>query len=323
MRITIITPSFNQAQFLEQTIDSVLSQKGVDLEYMIFDGGSTDGSVEIIKKHEHHLAYWQSERDNGQSHAINKGLSRAKGEIVNWLNSDDYYEPDALATIGEAFESETVNVVCARSKVILNDQVLYETSGTDVFHDNLPKTIGWARTDQPETFFRRSAFKSVGPLNESLKYVMDKEWWIRYLLTLGSKGIIKLDKCIVNFRHHAASKSISQAEGFEKETLGIFHAIAMHSGNNDYAQFLYSQLKNEIEGIAFSFPPIDRAFGRQIIDYFMLRKADEFYYQLQFGKAKSLLASINKESLNATDQRLHEKLLFRSRFPEWLIKFIR
>ena len=105
-KITIITPSFNQGNYLEQTIDSVLSQNYSNLEYIIIDGGSADNSVDIIKKYEKHLAYWVSEKDKGQTNAINKGLKIATGDIVNWLNSDDYYEPDALHKVADAFDEK-------------------------------------------------------------------------------------------------------------------------------------------------------------------------------------------------------------------------
>src|SRR5690554_6525455 len=115
MKTSIITPAFNQGNFIEETIDSMLSLGYSYLEYIIVDGGSTDNSLEVIKKYEKHLHYCVSEPDRGQSHAINKGLKRATGDIINWINSDDYLEPGALKTIAEAFENPDTNVFIGRS----------------------------------------------------------------------------------------------------------------------------------------------------------------------------------------------------------------
>jgi glycosyltransferase involved in cell wall biosynthesis len=111
-KISIITPSFNQGKFLEETILSIISQKYPSLEFIIIDGGSTDESVEVIKKYGQHITYWISEKDNGQAEAINKGFEKATGEIITWLNSDDLYEKDALLTIGKMFaESPDVDFI--------------------------------------------------------------------------------------------------------------------------------------------------------------------------------------------------------------------
>src|SRR5690606_26910277 len=117
-------------------MDSVLSQNYSNLEYIVIDGGSTDGSVEIIRKYEKHLKYWVSEGDRGQSHAINKGLARCTGDVFNWLNSDDYLEPGALHTIAKIFEDPECNVFIGTSNVVKEGKVLRQSRGTDVYAGN-------------------------------------------------------------------------------------------------------------------------------------------------------------------------------------------
>ena len=116
-KISIITPSFNQGQFIEETIRSVLLQGYSNLEYIIIDGGSTDDTLEIIEKYSDFITYWISEPDEGQSHAINKGLAKATGEVFNWLNSDDYYLPNALLSLGQYFaDHKDTNIFCGQLK---------------------------------------------------------------------------------------------------------------------------------------------------------------------------------------------------------------
>ena len=127
-RISVITPSFNQGAFLERTIDSVLSQGYGDLEYIIIDGGSTDNSVDIIKRHAKHISYWVSEKDRGQSHALNKGFARATGCYISWLNSDDWYEPDALSVFVECFkENPQAGMIIGAGQILdQNGKLIYD-----------------------------------------------------------------------------------------------------------------------------------------------------------------------------------------------------
>lgn len=324
MRISIITPSFNQAQYLEQTIDSVLSQNHPNCEYIIIDGGSTDGSIEIIKKHEKHLAHWESAKDRGQSHAINKGLSRASGEVVNWLNSDDYYQPDSIKIVGDYFADPATNVLCARSNIVKNQKTIRQSTGTDVYQNNLTKTIGWARIDQPETFFRRSAYEKVGLLNENLHYVMDREWWMRYLFLFGLEGIRKVDDVLVNFRLHDQSKTESKQIDFEREGNLLFLGLANQAGSQEIISFMGNMLNVGQINYNQQFPIVNMELAKHAIQYFLLYKADQEYYRLNFKVAQQFLHQIDGRCFTSEDKKLWDKLSFRLKYwPAPIVKLIR
>jgi len=323
--ITIITPSYNQGHFLEQTMDSVLSQNYPNLEYIVIDGGSKDNSVEIIKKYEKYLTYWVSEKDKGQSDAINKGLKKATGEVVNWLNSDDYYEKDTLKIVGETFENSNLQVLCGKSRIFhdTGNRTSHFSSGTDIYKDNLAKTIGWARIDQPETFFRTTAIEQMGLINPKFHYVMDKEWWIRYLLLFGLSGVESVDKILVNFRLHGESKTVSQKTGFQKETNSLFYELAELFELSQYIPTLssLSQIEKLLETDFYQ--KMDKNLIEQALNYYLLYKSDEYYYFGNNQQAKKCLSAIQKECLAASDQKTFQELQRKTKIPAPLIKILR
>ncbi|NJO00630.1 MAG: glycosyltransferase [Bacteroidia bacterium] len=314
-KITLITPSYNQGAYLEQTICSVLDQQYPNLEYMIVDGGSQDNSLAIIQKYAAHLHYWVSEPDQGQSHAINKGLQRASGDIINWLNSDDYYETQTLRTVAEAFQATGAKVVSGRGRVFGdNNQTLTYSRGVDVYPGNLAKTTGWARLDQPETFFHHSAIERLGPLDTRLHYLMDRDWWIRYLLHFGLSNIYQIPELLVNFRIHGSSKTGSQAAHFQTEREAYWIALARHYGQEPYAHLLEELFGPPRPLKLTNLPPADPALVRQMLHYYLLLRADECYAQNQMLLARRLLAQIDPQALAPADKSLWQKLRFRSKY---------
>ncbi|NEQ99871.1 MAG: glycosyltransferase, partial [Cyanothece sp. SIO2G6] len=200
-RISIVTPSFNQGKFIEETIRSVLLQGYPNLEYIIIDGGSTDNSVEIIQKYEQFLTFWISEKDQGQAHAINKGLELSHGEVLGWLNSDDMYVKGTLKTIQKAFQRYSDCIVVHGNRILINEH---------------SKVTGWISLSSfdPENksfnvcsetaFWSRAAMGQVGFLNENLQFAMDLEFFGRLYF---SGFFIKLNDYLGYFRCHPLSKS--------------------------------------------------------------------------------------------------------------------
>ncbi len=234
--ISIVTPSYNQGHYLEQTIRSVLLQGYPALQYIVIDGGSTDASVDILRKYHPWLAYWVSEPDAGQTDAINKGFARCTGQVFNWLNSDDYYQPGALLAVGSRFgEDPRTEVVCGAERIFKDaDPGDWQLGTGSSVRDTLEQTIFTGHIDQPPTFFRRAAIQGLLPLSAALKYLMDVELWLRYLLAAGQDRIVRTDEVLVNFRLHDQSKTVSQARLFKHERAGILRSLGEQIGVPGY-----------------------------------------------------------------------------------------
>lgn len=193
-KLSIVTPSFNQGEFIEDTIVSVLDQNYPNLEYIIIDGGSSDNSVEIIRKYEKFLAYWVSEKDRGQSHAINKGFEQASGDIYSWLNSDDRLEPGALSAVVDAFKKypETGVFVGHGRKVDRSGNTQYYKKPDELTFEGICKWMDGGNFMQPSCFFRRSAWEKAGPLNENVHIALDVDLWLRMVKHVPFRAIDKL-----------------------------------------------------------------------------------------------------------------------------------
>jgi glycosyltransferase involved in cell wall biosynthesis len=220
--VTVITPSYNQAQFLEATICSVIQQDYPNMEYMVIDGGSTDGSQEIINRYADRLAYWISEKDSGQSQAINKGLARVHGKILGWLNSDDVLKPGTISRVVEVLNQRSdIDVVYGRLDRIdpLGNLVPTPQLPKDKVEFDKQTALMECVVNQPGCFWRRSIMDKVGLLNETLHYGMDFEYWTRMLLA-GAR-FKRLDDTVAEFRLSPASKTVSQTTQMALEAISI------------------------------------------------------------------------------------------------------
>lgn len=208
-KISIVTPSYNQAHFIERTIDSILNQKYPNLEYIVMDGKSSDGTVEILKKYKNKIT-WKSEKDSGQSEAINKGLKMATGEIVAFLNSDDTYEPGALHKVARFFHENPDKKWVYGKCTIINENDVEIRRPITWYKNMLLKKFSYSKLlsenfiSQPATFWKRELHKEVGYFDENDHWCMDYEFWLR----IGKKhraGVI--NQYLANFRYHTDSKS--------------------------------------------------------------------------------------------------------------------
>ncbi len=226
-KISIITPSFNQAQYLEQTINSVLDQNYLNLEYIIIDGGSTDGSVNIIKKYAHRLAYWVSEKDRGQSEAVNKGLKKATGDIIAWLNSDDWYADNTLATVAAQWQQNQFDVLHGDANFYYGESSARNYITQYGSNCNLNRLLTYwnnkqhCNPPQPSVFINKKVLDKVGFLNESYKLAMDYDLWLK--IARAGFQFTYLPKVLSYYRFHPDSKSgISGFNHFIHEWHDVF-----------------------------------------------------------------------------------------------------
>jgi glycosyltransferase involved in cell wall biosynthesis len=254
-KISIVTPSFNQSKFLEETVRSVIFQGYPNLEYIIIDGGSTDRSVEIIRKYEDKLAYWVSEADRGQSYAVNRGFEKASGQIFGWLNSDDYLLPGTLRIVAEAY-SKVPNAGgwfggCQRvtpdgTFISVRHPKRLELEGL------ADKSTSWIM--QPACFFAAQAWSTCGPLDTSLSYAMDLDLWLKIAKRY---QIEKVDVVLASARIHQEAKTQTErgmmfAEIWTVQIRHGFEKLAIRKMADLWQR--HNKLRAKIYGVQSSFP---------------------------------------------------------------------
>jgi glycosyltransferase involved in cell wall biosynthesis len=218
--VSIVTPSYNQAHYLEETICSVLGQSYPRIEYILIDGGSTDGSLEIIQRYAARLAGWVSERDQGQTDAINKGFARARGDILAWLNSDDTYLPNAVAEAVACLQAhpEAGMVYGDANLVDEAGQVIGKFPAAQTDYRRLRR--GYVHIPQQAAFFRASLWRQVGPLDPTFYFAMDYDLWVR-LARLAP--LCYQPRLWANFRLHQGGKSVISDERCWPEMLRVHY----------------------------------------------------------------------------------------------------
>lgn len=225
LRVSIVTPSYNQAAFIEETICSVLDQGYPNLEYFIIDGGSSDGTVEIIKKYADHLAGWISEADRGQTDAINKGFARASGQIYAWLNSDDTYHPGSIAEAVAYLEAHPEAGMVYGDANLIDDKgiVIGKFPARQTDYHRLMR--GYVHIPQQAAFFRGDLWHQVGPLDPTFYFAMDYDLWVRL------SKVARLDysaRLWANFRLHGNAKSVASDDRCWPEMLKVHQREGGH-----------------------------------------------------------------------------------------------
>ena len=288
-KITIVTPSFNQGQYLESTICSILNQNYSNLEYIIIDGGSTDNSINIIKKYEKYIKYWVSEKDGGQSEAINKGLRMSKGEIVTWINSDDLLQTKILQKIPSFFQDNNTGLIFGKS-VSFGDKILEKTSRSD-FQDQKEKILASVAFPQPASFFRRKVLDRHGFLDESLHFGMDYDLFVRIALNYEIKSI---NEVVSWNRYHSASKTMSMPFSFALDWARVFSRLLR---SFDFTSEIIADLKSlKIYDNGVDCYKVENFFTKSDITkayvYFLQEQAQFYYGAFKLKEARDIVIRI-------------------------------
>ena len=328
-KISIIIPSYNQGQFLEETLLSVIDQQYPNLELFVVDGGSTDNSTEVTKKYEQHLAWWVSEKDKGQSEAINKGLIKATGQIVGWVNSDDLLMPGSLQVISSVFISAPARVGLIHGGAIVFDAGKVKETRLTYQSPNKEAYLGGMVFPQPAAFFRKSVVDKVGYLNEQLHYGMDYDLFMRLALVC---DFLPLDNVLAKYRLHQQSKSVSEANRFINDWKRSFVNLCKNLQWTDELEYLKKTdlFTNELNYFRpFSFEPdkqIQSVVNKRKVLFFHLGHIlKDLYWNYHVHPAKRLKNLMKTDFENTwwqDDPRL-DAITAKLNYPDFMLSLLR
>ncbi len=232
-KISVITPSYNQGIYIEETIQSVLNQNYPNLEYIIIDGGSNDSTVEVIKKYESKIDFWVSEKDKGQADAINRGFAKATGDILCWLNSDDYFFPETLKYVAAQLNIEKKEILFGEVDHIFEPDKAVKHSNVKNKFDNYNLEL-YDFIIQPGSFWTKKVWESTGVVDEKLHFVFDWEWFLR--AKKNNTEFKYSNKVMSMYRVHDAHKTSNGGEKRQKE---IEYILKKYSGDKILKAFIF------------------------------------------------------------------------------------
>ena len=305
-RISILTPSFQQAAYLEECIRSVQEQSGAEVEHIIMDGGSTDGSKAVIEKYAASLKWWCSEPDGGQSASINKGLEHASGDVFTWVNSDDALLSGALAKVSEAFSRDP-------DLLVFGGRLIFRDATGDRTFEPLNDASDELRTfcdpviNQPATFIRLDAVRAVGGVDPALRYVMDVELWWRLLFRFGVKHMRFEPVELAMFRLHATSKTTTAHAGFLDELASLLHGMCLATGQAALAKALATAHKpvERLRGVPVGAE--HAAMVRNMAVHFLLKWHGQVHRREDFAAMKALKRAVHPEELQFVNQSMADR----------------
>jgi len=246
LKFSIITPSYNQGKYIESTINSVLNQTYKNYEHIIFDNKSTDNTIDILKRYKH--LKWVSEKDSGQTDAINKGLKKASGDILCYLNSDDMLLPDSLKYVAEYFsKNKDIDILYGNCILIDIEGNKIKTRKSEDFNLKRLLYLGYSYIQQPSTFFRKSVVKDVGYFNENLKYAMDYDYWIR--AAKSNKVLKYVNKNLSSMRIHKKAKTFSDNKEMYVEAFNVSKKYGGNKLIRYYFHYMFWYVLNTFPGL--------------------------------------------------------------------------